>query len=141
MEHKVSLTSGRPFLPRTRLTKVATAWPPPLFLALLFVWMFVVGRHLTRAPRGRNALRVVLIAGLLGLGGPVCAQSTIALYPGVAPGSEGWTSPETVVTLEPPGVGTVITHVSKPRLAVFRPDSATQTRTAVIVAPGGHSTF
>ena len=135
MEHEVSLISGRPFLPHTRLTKVATAWPPPLFLAPLFVWMFVVGRHLTRAPRGRNALRVVLIAGLLGVGRPVCAQSTVALYPGVAPGSEGWTSPETVVTLEP--VGTVITNVSKPTLAVFRPDSATQARTAVIVAPGG----
>lgn len=119
-----------------------------LFLALLFGWMILVGRYLTRAPlasrdvatsvvRARqNVLGGVLIAGLLGVGPPAYAQSTIPLYSGVAPGSEGWTFPEGVVTLPPPGVGTVITNVSKPTLVVFQPDS-TPTRTAVIVAPGG----
>jgi hypothetical protein len=57
-----------------------------VFLALLFAWMLVVGRHLTRAPRA--LFSVVLIAGLLGLGRPACAQSIIPLYSGVAPGSE-----------------------------------------------------
>jgi hypothetical protein len=58
-----------------------------LFLTLLLVWMILVGRHLIRAQR-RTALSVVLIVGLLGVGRPVCAQSTIQLYAGVAPGSE-----------------------------------------------------
>jgi len=76
-----------------------------------------------------------LIAGLLGSAQPVWAQSTIPLYGGVAPGSAGWTLPETVVNLEP--VGAVVTNVSRPTLTVFRPDPAAETRTAVIVAPGG----
>ena len=89
-----------------------------------------------RAPRA--ALSVILIAALLGVGQLVRAQSTIPLYPGVAPGSERWTLPETVVTLgEPIPIGAVITNVSQPTLTVFRPDRATETRTAVIVAPGG----
>ena len=105
-----------------------------VFLALLLVWMILVGRHLTRARR--NALSVILIAGLLGVGRPVCAQSTIPLYSGVALGSEGWAFPETIVSLGEP-IGPVITNVSQPTLTVFRPDRAADSRTAVIVAPGG----
>ena len=98
--------------------------------------MIVVGRHLTRAPRA--ALSVILITGLLGVGQPVRAQSTIPLYSGVAPGSERWTLPETVVTLgKSIPIGAVITNVSQPTLSVFRPDPVTQTNAAVIVAPGG----
>lgn len=89
-----------------------------------------------RAPRA--ALSVILIAGLLGVSQPVRAQSTIPLYSGVAPGSERWTFPERVVTLgEPIPIGAVITNVSQPTLTVFRPDVATRSNTAVIVAPGG----
>jgi acetyl esterase/lipase len=83
-------------------------------------------------------LNVALIAGLLGVGQPAYAQSTIRLYSGVAPGSEKWTFPETVVALgEPIPIEAVITNVSQPTLTVFRPDRATHTNTAVIVAPGG----
>ena len=89
-----------------------------------------------RVTHGRNALSVVLIAGLLGLGRPVCAQSTTPLYPGVAPGSGEWTFPETIVNLGEP-FGPWITNVSQPTLTVFRPDPASETKTAVIVAPGG----
>ena len=110
--------------------------PDFLGLAQRLVLALVVGRHLTRAPRA--ALSVILIAGLLGVGQPVRAQSTIPLYSGVAPGSEKWTLPETVVTLgEPIPLGAVITNVSQPTLTVFRPDRATHSNTAVIVAPGG----
>jgi dienelactone hydrolase len=106
------------------------------FFALLFAWMIVVGRHLARAPRA--VLNVVVIAGLLGAAQPVWAQATIPVYSGVAPGSERWTLPETVVTLsEPIPLGAVITNVSQPTLTVFRPDLSTRTNTAVIVAPGG----
>jgi acetyl esterase/lipase len=83
---------------------------------------------------GRKALSVLWIAALLGGARPVCAQSTIQLYSGVAPGSERWTFPETTVNLP---FGSVVANIARPTLTVFRPNLASETKTAVLVAPGG----
>ena len=62
------------------------------------------------------------------------APKTINLWPGVAPGSEQWSQPETVI-------GSAGNHrvmnVSTPTLTVYLPDPSTATGTAVIIAPGG----
>lgn len=59
----------------------------------------------------------------------------IHLWPGMAPGTEKWTVPESVTT-SPNGERT-ISNVSDPTLTVFLPDPATATGTAVVLAPGG----
>ena len=58
----------------------------------------------------------------------------IALYSGVAPGSEGQTQREqwTAVNGE-----LVVRNVTRPTLTPFLPDPAKATGAAVIVAPGG----
>ena len=77
---------------------------------------------------------VILVASLLGVSTPLFAQSTIRLYPGVAPGSERWSFPESSVTNR---FATMRTNVSEPTLTVFRPDPGPSSGTAVIVCPGG----
>jgi acetyl esterase/lipase len=58
----------------------------------------------------------------------------INIWPGVAPGSEPWTRPETLI-------GSTGNHrvmnVSTPTLTAYLPDPSTATGTAVIIAPGG----
>ncbi len=76
----------------------------------------------------------ILVGWLLGAGTSLFAQSTIRLYPGVAPGSETWSLPESTIVVP---FGPVITNVSEPTLTVFRPDPNTSSGTAVIVCPGG----
>jgi acetyl esterase/lipase len=65
---------------------------------------------------------------------PTPSPKTINLWPGVAPGSEKWKQPETIV-------GSASNHrimnVSIPTLTVYLPDPSTATGTAVIIAPGG----
>ena len=61
---------------------------------------------------------------------------TIDLWPGVAPGSQGWTQKET--TYENTPEGTVVTNVVKPELIAFLPERSKATGSAVIVAPGGY---
>jgi acetyl esterase/lipase len=63
------------------------------------------------------------------------APQEIRLWPGKAPGSEGWTIPE-VTTTSPSGDRT-ITNVSDPTVTVFLPAAASASGTAVVVAPGG----
>lgn len=70
------------------------------------------------------------------------AQSTIRLYPGVAPGSEQWSLPEHVVPAETfnpqfKSAGGWTFNVSAPTLTVYRPDPDKSNGTAVIVCPGG----
>jgi len=77
---------------------------------------------------------VILVASLLGSSTALFAQSTIRLYPGVAPGSERWSFPESSVTNR---FATMLTNVSEPTLTVFRPDPGPSSGTAVIVCPGG----
>ena len=66
---------------------------------------------------------------------PAAAQ-VVKLWPGAAPGSEGWTQEEK--TYENTPVGTVIQNVTTPTLTAYLPDPANATGTAVIVAPGGY---
>jgi acetyl esterase/lipase len=63
------------------------------------------------------------------------AQIELRLWPGIAPGSEQWSLPESV-TRSPSG-DRVITNVSDPTLTVFLPDAAIATGTAAVIAPGG----
>ena len=77
---------------------------------------------------------VILVASLLGSSTPLFAQSTIRLYSGVAPGSENWSFPESIVAGP---YGPMVTNVSQPTLTVYRPDPGASVGTAVIVIPGG----
>jgi acetyl esterase/lipase len=67
--------------------------------------------------------------------GPAAAQ-VVNLWPGVAPGSEGWTQQEK--TYENTPVGTVIQNVATPTLTAYLPAPANATGTGVIIAPGGY---
>jgi acetyl esterase/lipase len=69
------------------------------------------------------------------LAGSAPAQ-VVNLWPGVAPGSEGWTQEER--TYENTPVGTVIQNVATPTLTAYLPDPANATGTGVIIAPGGY---
>ena len=61
-------------------------------------------------------------------------KTVINLWPGVAPGSEQWKQPETVIG----SVGSRrIMNVSAPTLTAYLPDPSTATGTSVIIAPGG----
>jgi acetyl esterase/lipase len=94
---------------------------------------------MTSSAHCRVVQALMLVAWLLGPSTSLFAQATIRLYSGVAPGSEGWSLPESSV----PGVpgfeqyGPWLTNVAEPTLTVFRPDPGTSTGTAVIVCPGG----
>jgi acetyl esterase/lipase len=68
--------------------------------------------------------------------GPEQAPTTrvINLWPEVAPGSEQWKQPETVLGS---GNNRRIVNVSTPTLTVYLPTPSTATGTGVIIAPGG----
>ena len=72
--------------------------------------------------------------GALVCAGPGQAQ-VIKLWPGVAPGSEGWTQKEKSVANTP--LGTVVFDVVTPTLTAYLPDPKHATGTGIIVAPGG----
>jgi acetyl esterase/lipase len=65
--------------------------------------------------------------------GPASAQFPI--WPGVAPGSEGWTQKER--TIENTPLGAVVLNVVTPTLTAYLPDRKQATGTGVIIAPGG----
>src|SRR5689334_1979049 len=61
-------------------------------------------------------------------------KTVIDIWPGVAPGSEQWKQPETVIG----AVGDRrIMNVSAPTLTAYLPAPSTATGTSVIIAPGG----
>ncbi len=63
----------------------------------------------------------------------------IPLWPGGAPGSEGWTWHEEEVAM--PGEQKVVRNVSQPTLTLYPADPARANGTAVIVCPGGVTHF
>ena len=63
------------------------------------------------------------------------AALVINLWPGTAPGSEGWTQKERTYTNTP--VGTVVMNVVNPTLTVYLPERSKANGTATIIAPGG----
>jgi acetyl esterase/lipase len=63
------------------------------------------------------------------------AQEVVNIWPGVAPGSEGWTQKER--TIENTPVGTVVFNVVTPTLTAYLPERSKATGTGVIIAPGG----
>jgi len=66
---------------------------------------------------------------------PSDAARVVALYPGVAPGSETWTWKEIVT---PVGSTRRIRNVVQPTLTVFNPANPLRAnRTAIVIAPGG----
>ncbi|MDQ2679572.1 MAG: alpha/beta hydrolase [Candidatus Eremiobacteraeota bacterium] len=62
--------------------------------------------------------------------------ATIPLWPGAAPGTEGWTQEEITVTNTP--IGTVILNVVNPTLTAYLPEPSKATGTGIIIAPGGY---
>jgi acetyl esterase/lipase len=84
-----------------------------------------------------HVIRAVIGMGLLAIASEAVAQAPeeIRLWPGKAPGSEGWTLPE--ATMTSPGGDRTITNVTDPTVTVFLPPAANASGTAVIVAPGG----
>lgn len=66
--------------------------------------------------------------------------ATIRLYPGVAPGSEGWKQVE-ITEPAPTGGSRSIRNVVTPTLEVYLPDPAKATGAGVVVAPGGGNRF
>ena len=61
-------------------------------------------------------------------------KQTINIWPGVAPGSENWSQPESVMT----GSDTDrVLNVVTPTLTVYLPEKSKATGTGVIIAPGG----
>jgi acetyl esterase/lipase len=81
-----------------------------------------------------KTLVLLIAAGFALAAGPLDAQ-VVKIWPGVAPGSEGWTQKERTVKNTP--LGAVVFDVVTPTLALYRPASAKATGTGVIIAPGG----
>lgn len=80
------------------------------------------------------------IAGLVALSAShgIHAQTTVNLWPGIAPGSEHWAWKEQTFHVPLNGAPeTIIQDVVTPTLTVFLPRRGKATGTGVIVAPGG----
>ena len=88
-------------------------------------------------------LRLILSLVLLAACDAYAAEPTVLdLWPGKPPGETKELPPETDIAKEtdkPVGDRRIqkITNVSKPTLAIYRPEKATDTGAAVIVCPGG----
>jgi acetyl esterase/lipase len=66
--------------------------------------------------------------------GTAAQQQTIKIWPGVAPGSENWSEPETVMK----GNDTDrVVNVVTPTLTAYLPEKSKATGTGIIIAPGG----
>ena len=79
-------------------------------------------------------LRLVAATSVIAAGS-ARAQTTVRIWPGVAPGSEHWTQPERTYTNTP--VGTVIQNVVTPTLTAYLPPKGKATGAGIIIAPGG----
>lgn len=84
----------------------------------------------------RPPLLALLVASLFAVQAMAAAPQEIALWPGVAPGSEKAEQKEQVTPF-PGGKANVVRNVVKPTLTVYLPDPAQATGTGVIIAPGG----
>lgn len=104
-----------------------------------------------RNKGGRPLLRLVaaaIAAVAAGLAGgcagaapaaPPPAREVVRLWPGPAPGTQGWSGPEEEADADIPGVGRihVVTNVTVPTVTVFRPAAGQANGTAALVLPGG----
>jgi acetyl esterase/lipase len=79
-------------------------------------------------------LRLVAAASVIAAG-PARAQTTVKIWPGVAPGSEHWTQKERTFTDTP--LGTVIQNVVTPTLTAYLPAKDRATGAGIVIAPGG----
>ncbi len=81
--------------------------------------------------------RPTIVLVLLTIASSAGAQAPpeVRLWPGTAPGSEGWSIPE--VTIRSPTGERTLSNVSDPTLTVFLPPVANATGAGVVVAPGG----
>jgi acetyl esterase/lipase len=79
-------------------------------------------------------VRLVAAASVIAAGS-ARAQTTVRIWPGVAPGSEHWTQKERTFTNTP--VGTVIQNVVTPTLTAYRPPKGKATGAGIVIAPGG----
>ena len=79
-------------------------------------------------------LRRVAAASVIAAGS-AWAQTTVHVWPGVAPGSEHWTQKERTFTNTP--VGTVIENVVTPTLTAYLPPKGSATGAGIVIAPGG----
>jgi acetyl esterase/lipase len=80
--------------------------------------------------------RIRLAAAAIALvGGSAGAQTTVKIWPGVAPGSEHWTQQERTFTGTP--LGTVIQNVVTPTLTAYLPPKGKATGAGIVIAPGG----
>jgi acetyl esterase/lipase len=64
----------------------------------------------------------------------------IPLWPGAAPGSEGWNYAETAKVSEK-GTTWMVSNVTKPTLTAYFPETASGNKTAIVVCPGGGFRF
>ena len=79
-----------------------------------------------------------IISGIIFIGlasAAAKAQTTVAIWPGIAPGSDGWKQQEKAIDDTP--IGTVIFNVVTPTLTAYLPEKSKATGTGVIIAPGG----
>ena len=79
-------------------------------------------------------LRLVAATSVIAAGS-ARAQTTVRIWPGVAPGSEHWTQQERTYTNTP--VGTVIQNVVTPTLTAYLPPRGKATGAGIVIAPGG----
>lgn len=84
----------------------------------------------------RTLLPALLAASLFAVSAFASTPQEVALWPGVAPGSEKAEQKEQVSPF-PGGKFNVVRNVTRPTLTVYLPDPAKATGTGVIVAPGG----
>jgi acetyl esterase/lipase len=97
-----------------------------------------------RVPGGIPLLAAIAASILAGPSGaartpPPSAAEVVRLWPGAAPGTEGWTGPEEEADADIPGVGRihVVTNVTVPSVTLFRPPPGRANGTAMLVLPGG----
>jgi len=87
-------------------------------------------------PHGLSAVQVQAHSTASAAQPDAIQPKVIPLWPGVAPGSEGWTQQEQEVFA--PQLQTKIVHnVTRPTLTAFFPETSARNGTAVIVCPGG----
>jgi len=86
---------------------------------------------------------IIVFSGVIAMlnttGSPQAQKLVIPIWPGPAPGSEGWTLQE--VTYRDPRGAEMVRNVVRPTLTVYLPEKAKANGTAVIIAPGGGFRF